>query len=294
MRGASRRCAGSARSHGNRDVSRAVRIHFHRVRDRQDRRARCSRSLERRLSNDPDDELAIAAEEQRKITQQLRGWRNCGDRHDHDTRPRHGARALRRPASPSSSRCGRRASGARSAAATTDASGRLDDADRGAAARAGHVSPDVRHRRLPSRPRDHDAVLSGSENCVQRARHGGALSRAAAPEPLRILARTAAHEPIRSMRLWSRYGKSRVRLVKVAVRLRSSARGRAAHARRSHDRHPARGRIRPVYVDGDNSRLPADRHDEEHRVRAGAAGSDRPRRDVRRAAGVRISSRSPA
>ena len=49
------------------------------------------------------------------------------------------------------------------------------------------------------------------------------------------------------------------------------------------------GAFEPVYVDGDNRLVPRDRHDEEHRLRARAAGSDR-RTSRRSRCGWRITS----
>ena len=59
----------------------------------------------------------------------------------------------------------------------------------------------------------------------------------------------------------------RVRLVQVVAPRRS------ARSARSHRRHPFRGRVRRVLHRGRQSRRAADRHDEEHGVRAGGAAS---------------------
>ena len=80
---------------GKSRVRGALRLHFHRLRDRQDRPTRCWRLLERAVAARPDEELRIAAEEQRKITR-LRLTklleRANGDYDDYDTRARHRAR----------------------------------------------------------------------------------------------------------------------------------------------------------------------------------------------------------
>ena len=145
--------------------------------------------LERRLRNDPGDELQIAAEEQRQITR-LAARRSLSSRrrmpsHDHDTRARHRARRAgawrhRHPRTAAGERVDARSAAARptrKAASTSLTDGPLV---------AGHLSPDVRHRRLPPRAGHQRAVLSRGEDHVQRARPGRALSRAAAPQSVRL------------------------------------------------------------------------------------------------------------
>src|SRR5262249_36030788 len=117
------------------------------------------------------------------------------------------------------------------------------DAHRGGSARAGHVPAHVRHGPLPSRPWRRRPLLPRSADHVQRPRRRRALPRAARAEPVRVLDLSRDMSATLS---WNRYGKARIRLVKV---------------RRSRDPHEIvdltidiqlEGAFERVYVDGDN------------------------------------------
>ena len=76
---------------------------------------------------------------------------------------------------------------------TTDGKGRVTTLTDGAA-RARDLSADVRHRHVPPRARPRGPVLSRSEDHLQRARPGRALSPAAAPQSVRLHAPTVEHD----------------------------------------------------------------------------------------------------